>query len=98
MGKQQIADRMRNTANFSSMAAAERALDAILDSVVEELTAGRHVLLRGFGVFKVKAVASRKGRNFATGKTVKIPAGKVARFEPGVQLQKSVKKSRKNSA
>jgi integration host factor subunit beta len=42
--------------------------------------------IRGFGSFRVKDKAARKGRNPRTGETVLVPAKKVAAFKPSNEI------------
>ncbi len=88
MTKQEFAELMQHKAGLSSRAEAERSLDAILESLAEDLVAGNATSLRGFGTFKVRAVKQRKGRNPATGKALTIKAHRVVRFSPGKDLQR----------
>lgn len=66
-------------------------LNAILDEIKKSLAKGQKVVLTGFGTFSVVKRAARIGRNPQTGKTLKIPAKKVAKFKAGTELKKAVK-------
>ena len=41
----------------------------------------------GFGVFTVKTVAARTGRNPQTGATIQIPEGRRVHFKPATELK-----------
>lgn len=69
---------------------AEKALNAVVDSIKEALKKGDKVSLVGFGTFEVRTRAARSGRNPQTGDLIKIPAGKVPAFRPGKDLKESV--------
>lgn len=69
---------------------AEKAINAVIDSIKGALHAGDKVSLVGFGTFEVRTRAARSGRNPQTGATIKIPAGKVPAFRPGKELKESV--------
>jgi DNA-binding protein HU-beta len=56
------------------------AVESFMDGVVKTLKSGKKVTLVGFGTFSVSKRAARKGRNPATGESVKIKAKKVAKF------------------
>jgi DNA-binding protein HU-beta len=71
-------------------AAAGRALDAMIDSVSEELTKGEQVVLVGFGTFSVKERAARTGRNPRTGEPIQIAAATIPSFKPGKALKDAV--------
>ena len=66
---------------------AEAAVDAIFDSMKQNLIAGDRIELRGFGVFNVRPRKTGIGRNPRTGAEVSIPPGKAVRFKPGKELQ-----------
>lgn len=69
---------------------AEKALNAFIASVIETTGKGDDIVLPGFGSFKVKERAARKGRNPQTGKEINIPARKVVTFSAGKTLKDSV--------
>jgi DNA-binding protein HU-beta len=71
-------------------AAASRALDAMVDSVIDSLKKGDSVSLVGFGTFAVKERAARTGRNPQTGEPIQISAAKVPSFKAGKALKDSV--------
>ncbi|MBN2485095.1 MAG: HU family DNA-binding protein [Bacteroidales bacterium] len=64
----------------------EKALNAFVDSVKEQLKKGDKITLIGFGTFSVLDRKARTGRNPQTGKEIKIAAKKVAKFKPGADL------------
>ena len=71
---------------------ATNALNATLDTIKDRLAKGNGVRLIGFGSFKVRHRAARKGRNPQTGKTIKISARNVPAFKAGKSLKESVNK------
>jgi len=68
----------------------EKALQAFLDVVTEELEKGGKVQLVGFGTFDVAERKAREGRNPQTGEPMTIPASKAPRFKVGKSLKDSV--------
>lgn len=74
-----------------SKASAEKALNAFTASVTKALKKGERVALPGFGTFTVTKRKARMGRNPQTGKEIKIPASKVAKFKAGNLLKNAVK-------
>jgi DNA-binding protein HU-beta len=72
-------------------ASAEKALNAFTASVMRTLKKGDKLTLTGFGTFSVARRRARTGRNPQTGKEIKIPATKVAKFKAGNVLKSSVK-------
>jgi len=55
------------------------------------LKKGDKLTLTGFGTFSVSKRRARTGRNPQTGKEIKIPATKVAKFKAGNLLKGAVK-------
>lgn len=74
-----------------SKAAAEKALNAFCNTVTKALKKGDKLTLTGFGTFSVAKRKARTGRNPQTGKEIKIPATKVAKFKAGNLLRNAVK-------
>ncbi len=75
---------------LESKAAAERAINAVLEGVKKGLKKDKNVQLIGFGTFVVTRRKARMGRNPATGAEMKIPAANVVKFRPGSALKSSV--------
>jgi len=71
-------------------AQAERAINAMTDTVTSELAKGESVTLIGFGTFQVKERGERTGRNPQTGASMTIPASKVPSFKAGKALKDAV--------
>jgi DNA-binding protein HU-beta len=69
---------------------AEKAVDAVFDSISGELKKGSEVRLVGFGTFIVTNRAASEGRNPRTGEKIQIPASKLPKFRAGKQLKDSV--------
>lgn len=64
-----------------------------LDTITEELAAGRSIEFRNFGVFQVMRRKSRKGRNpNAPQNEVTIPERSVVKFKPGKEMKQLVLK------
>ena len=80
MTKAELIEKIRAKSGLETKAGAEKALDAVLDSISECLAAGDSLTLVGFGSFKVAERKARTGRNPATGETIKIPARTKAKF------------------
>ncbi len=69
---------------------AEKALSAVVDTIVESLKNGEKVQLVGFGTFEVRDRAAREGINPATKEKIKIAACKVPAFKAGRALKDAV--------
>jgi DNA-binding protein HU-beta len=63
------------------------AIETFIDEIGKSLQKGKKVTLVGFGTFNVTKRAARKGRNPATGESIKIKAKKVVKFRAGYELQ-----------
>ena len=72
-------------------AGAEKALNSFTSNVTKTLKKGDKLTLTGFGTFMVAKRKARSGRNPRTGKEIRIPATKVAKFKPGNKLRHTVK-------
>lgn len=66
----------------------EAVINGFLKTIVEAMTQGESVELRGFGTFKVKERAPRVGRNPKTGKVVEIDT----QYVPHVRMSREVRK------
>ena len=74
-----------------SKASAEKAANAFTNTVMKALKKGDKLALTGFGTFSVAKRKARSGRNPKTGKEIKIPATRVAKFKAGNLLKSAVK-------
>jgi DNA-binding protein HU-beta len=74
-----------------SKASAEKAINAFTNTVMKALKKGDKLALTGFGTFSVAKRRARTGRNPQTGKEIKIPATRVAKFKAGKLLRSAVK-------
>lgn len=75
-------------------AAATRALNAVLDTIVKTVAKKQDVQLIGFGSFKAAKRAARTGQNPRTGEPVKIAAAMVPRFSAGAAFKAAVNKKK----
>ncbi len=69
---------------------AEKALNAFIETVTDELKNGEKIQLIGFGTFEVSERAERTGRNPQSGKEMVIPASKVPKFKAGKALKDAI--------
>lgn len=70
-----------------TVAEAESCLGIVLDEIMNALSAGDRVELRGFGVFTTRQRRSRIGRNPRTGESVEVDAKSVPFFKAGKELR-----------
>ncbi len=71
--------------------AAEKAVNSLTSAVTKALKKGDKLTLTGFGTFSVTKRKARAGRNPQTGKEIKIPATRVAKFKAGNVLKVAVR-------
>jgi DNA-binding protein HU-beta len=72
---------------------ADKAVNAVLETIEEVLTRGGEISFTGFGKFSVADRGARQGVNPQTGEKIQIAASKVPRFSAGSALKKAVKTS-----
>ena len=96
MNKQALVDAVvaNKSADIDSKAAAERAINAVIDGITAGIKKDGTVQLIGFGTFNVKSRAARKGRNPQTGAEMRIKASKTVGFKAGAALKDVAKKSK----
>ena len=91
MTKKDIVSSIAASAGITK-AAAEKALEALTDTVTKELKKGTPVVLTGFGTFKVTKRAARTGVNPRNpSEKIKIPARTVPAFKAGKALREAVR-------
>ena len=93
MNKAELVSAMAKTASITRVQA-EKALNCMQDCVVDAIRKGEKVTLVGFGTFATVQRRARTGRNPQTGSEIKIPAKKVPKFSPGIQLRDAASKGR----
>ena len=71
---------------------AEKAVAAVLESVVDAVASGDKVQLVGFGTFEVRSREQRTGRNPRTKEAIVIPASKQPVFKAGKAFKDAVSK------
>jgi len=89
IGRQELSKRIAKEAKLSQKQAGE-VLEATLTAIREALQNGDEVRLVGFGSFKVRQSAARKGVNPRSGATIEVPAKDRVRFFPGKDLAEAV--------
>ena len=93
VGRQELTRRIASQAKLTQKQAAQ-VLEATLDSIREALQTGNEVRLVGFGSFKVRRSAARKGVNPRDRKPIEVPAKERVRFSPGKELSEAVLKKK----
>lgn len=86
MNKAQFVEAVALDANLTKVEA-RKAIDAMIRVTVQALREGERLTLTGLRSFSIQQKAERVGRNPRTGAAVKIPARKVIRFRPAVEIE-----------
>ena len=69
---------------------ADYAVKTRLDAMVEALSTGQRIEIRGFGSFALNRRPPRIGRNPKSGDKVMVPEKRVPHFKPGKALRERV--------
>ena len=94
VGRQELTKHIATQAGLTQKKAGE-VLEAALDHIRDSLKAGHEIRLVGFGSFKVRQTAARKGVNPRDRKPINVPAKNRVRFSPGKELADAVVKTKK---
>lgn len=89
MNKAELVSKVAEKAGITKKDA-EKAVNALFDSIEKSLSSGEKVQLVGFGTFEVRNRAARTGRNPRTGEEISIPATRVPAFKAGKALKEAV--------
>ena len=85
MNKSEMIAAMAEKSGLSKVDA-QKALNAFVETVTEQLQAGDKISIPSFGTFSVQERAARTGINPATKQTIQIAAKKIAKFKAGSGL------------
>jgi nucleoid DNA-binding protein len=91
IGRQELTKRIAKQAKLTQKQASE-VLEVTLDTIREALQSGNEVRLVGFGSFKVRRSAARRGVNPRDRQEIQVPAKDRVRFFPGKELSEAVVK------
>ena len=69
---------------------AEKAVTAVIDTIIEAVAAGDKIQLTGFGTFEQRTRNARTGCDPRTGNKIEIPASKVPAFKAGKEFKNTV--------
>ena len=90
MNKSSLVDQVHQVLNGTKVDA-EKAVDTVVNSVVETLKKGGEVSIAGLGIFSTKMRASRQARNPRTGEAIQVPAMRVPKFRAAKALKEAVR-------
>ncbi len=94
MNKTDLVDAIAADCDISK-ASAQRALESMIDNIVNAVMKGDSVQLVGFGSFGAGERAARTGRNPRTGEEIKIAAVKTVKFTAGKAFKDALNKTSK---
>jgi DNA-binding protein HU-beta len=89
MNKGQLKDAVAEAAGLSG-ADAERAIDAVIDTITQAVAGGEKVTIVGFGTFEPRERSARTGRNPQSGEAIQIAASTVPGFKAGSAFKDAV--------
>ncbi|MHC4779304.1 MAG: HU family DNA-binding protein [Planctomycetota bacterium] len=90
MNKGQLVETvLSSSGGYSSRAAAERAVNAVLEVIRKGLKSEKKVQVVGFGTFSVRKRAARTVRT-PNGEMKKVKARRVVHFKPGKALNEFI--------
>ena len=90
MNKAALVDKVHEVLG-GTKAQSERAVDTLVDSIVDCLKSGEEVSIAGLGIFSAEMRPARQGRNPRTGESIQIPAMRVPKFRAAKALKDAVK-------
>lgn len=69
-------------------------LTEALKEITLSLSKEENVVFPGFGTFSTRMRPASQGRSFQSGRTIKVPAMRLAAFRAGELLKKAVRRSK----
>lgn len=66
-------------------------VEAVMETIKQNIIKGENIYLRGFGTFLLKKRAAKTGRNITKGTIVKVPAHVIPAFKPAKEFVSAVK-------
>ncbi len=89
MTKTEIVDLINDVLGYPK-SECRRFVESFFDIIKDELAAGNHVKISGFGKWSVKEKRERTGRDPQTGNEIVIKARKVVVFKPSAKLREGM--------
>ena len=90
MTKQELATQVANKTGLSPKEATAE-IESAMATIIEAVSAGRGVYLRGFGTFKSVTRAPKKARNISKNKPIEVPATRKPVFKPSKEFKERVR-------
>ena len=90
MNKAGIVDKVHEILG-GTKADSERAVDGMVNCIIDSLKSGDEVSIAGLGIFSTKMRPARQGRNPRTGETIQIQVMRVPKFRAAKGLKDAVR-------
>ncbi len=90
MTKNELVEKVSKKVGLTKKAAFDT-VNSVFGIIRESLAKGDKVIITGFGTFKVRTRATRKGRNPQTGGNIQIAGHKLPGFTAGKTLRRLIK-------
>ncbi|MDA3807774.1 MAG: integration host factor subunit beta [Thiomicrorhabdus sp.] len=97
MTKSEIIELIARKQTQFSQKDVEIAVNQVVDSMIDTLSEGERIEIRGFGSFSLHHRKARVGRNPKTGETVELSDKRVPHFKPGKSLRERVDSSKETT-
>ncbi|EHP51035.1 HU family DNA-binding protein [Odoribacter laneus] len=85
MNKKELCNALAERTGLSKTES-QKAFNAVIEIITNEMKQNGRITLIGFGSFSVKQKAARKGMNPTSFAPIDIPAKKVVNFKPSIYL------------
>jgi DNA-binding protein HU-beta len=89
MTKAQLVTKLADSTGLSRKQG-DSLIDCLVDTVVKEVKKGNSVKIPGLGIFRLRKMKARMGRNPQTGEPIKIPARKKVGFSVAKTFKETV--------
>ena len=90
MTKQELIQKLAENSEDLTKEDVRLALDTVLDTIIDGLSEGKRVEIRGFGCFQLRYRKPRLGRNPRTGAVVPVEGKYFPHFKAGRALRERV--------
>jgi DNA-binding protein HU-beta len=90
MTKDELVAKVAESAGIKK-AEMQKALEAMIHTIIETIKSGSKVNITGLGIFKLKDKKARLARNPKTGESIQVPAKRAPKFLPSKNFKEAVK-------
>lgn len=92
MKKSELIEKVSKKVDILTKKQIETIIDMIFDCMIETLSKGEKIEIRGFANFKVKQRPERIARNPKTGEQIKVPTQRAINFKMSKALKEALNK------